>query len=225
MMDERSAALYAQLKPFRALVAKTEGFIRWSLARVNNPYVACSFGKDSSVMLHLMLKQNPDIPIVFVRRIETELIDNYSEIINQWGKLNLRMISYRGWLEEDTEGKGISFATRNINEFDSYFVGIRSDESVARRISLRKHGIFFKHSSGKIRISPLSDWSTNDIAVYCIANKLPVLNKYLKEGFDARTTAAIPSKFPHESISSLKRRDIQSYNKLLTLLPDAKYYI
>jgi phosphoadenosine phosphosulfate reductase len=223
-MDKKTAILYSQLNSYKALVNKTSGFIRWALERVEKPYVACSFGKDSAVMLHLCLKHMPDIPVVFVRRIETDLIDNYNDIIQKWGNINLSIISYKGWLEHG-EGKGISFATRNMDDFDSYFVGLRKDESVGRRITLKTLGMFYKNKAEKIRICPMADWETKDIAAYCISNDLPVLNKYLIEGFESRTTAAIPSKFPHESLQSLKNRDIESFNKLLKLLPDARNFI
>jgi len=222
-MDERSALLYAQLKQFKALVNKTSGFIRWALERVENPYVACSFGKDSAVMLHLILKQRPDIPVIFVRRIETDLIDNYEEVISKWGILNLQQITVLGWIETGLKNRTVSTATSKL-DYDSYFVGLRMDESVARRISIKKLGMFYKNSSEKYRICPMADWKTNDIAAYCLSNNLPILNKYLIEGFSSRTTSGIPRKFANESLQSLKMRDIESYNKLLKLLPDARYF-
>lgn len=226
-MDERTALLYARTHEFQYLVTKTERFISWALKQVNTPYVACSFGKDSAVMLHLVLKQLPEVQVIFVKRIETDLVDNYAEVIQAWKdqyNINLQSISYRGWLEENPDGKGIASATKGLEGYDSFFVGLRSDESVGRRITLHKDGKFFKMKSGKVRLCPLAWWNTNQIATYIIHNKLPLLNKYKEDGFEARTTAAIPSKFPHESIQSLKSRDIASYNSLLQLLPDAKYF-
>lgn len=222
-MDEKTALLYSQLKQYKILVNKTSGFIKWALSQVKNPYVACSFGKDSSVMLHLVLQHRPDIAVVFVRRIETDLIDNYDEIIKKWGDINLTTISYKGWLEGG-EGRGIAFATKDLYKFDAYFVGLRKYENKGRENSLKIHGMFFKNKENKIRICPIADWGTSDIATYCIINKLPILNTYLIEGFDARTTAAIPSKAPIKALQSLKNRDIAAYNKLLKLLPDAKYF-
>jgi phosphoadenosine phosphosulfate reductase len=224
-MDERSALLYAKLHSYTRLVNRTHGFIRWALARVKTPYVACSFGKDSAVMLHMVLEQAPDIPVVFVRRVETDLIDNYQDVIQQWGTINLQTISYTGWLEDQDAARGIGNAVKSLQNFDSFFVGLRSDESVGRRLTLKNHGMFYQNTSGKTRICPLKDWNTKDITAYTYQNRLPILSKYLIEGFDARTTAAIPSKFPHETIQSLKTRDIESYNKLLTLLPDVKNFI
>jgi len=222
-MDERTALLYAKTHEFRYLVTKTERFIAWALKQVQNPYVACSFGKDSAVMLHLVLKQLPDVQAIFVRRIETDLVDNYAEVIAQWGDINLRQITVLGWLETGSKKRTVSTATSNL-EHDSYFVGLRKDESAGRRISLKTAGNFYKMKEGKYRICPMSDWSTNDIATYCLSNRLPVLSKYLNEGFEARTTSGIPRKFASESIQSLKARDIAAYNSLLKLLPDAKYF-
>jgi 3'-phosphoadenosine 5'-phosphosulfate sulfotransferase (PAPS reductase)/FAD synthetase len=224
-MDERTALLYAQLKPFKALANKTSGFIRWALERVENPYVACSFGKDSSVMLHLVLQHKPDVQVNFMCKTETDLIDDYKSVINWWKqnmKVNINRISYLGWLEGATK-TGIA-KNMPTEGFDSYFVGIRKDESVGRRITLLKDGLFYKMKDGKTRISPMADWKVNDVAVYMLANNLPILRAYKREGFEARTTSNIPSKYPNEALARLKNADIMAYNKLLKILPDAKYY-
>lgn len=224
MIDERVHKLYAQLPEHKYLVRKTVNFIRWALQRVEKPYLACSFGKDSSVMLHLVFNQFPNIPVKFLGKTETDLIDDYSEIIDWWRKKNvlIERITYRGWLEGATK-TGIA---KNINDegFDSFFVGIRSDESVARRITLKKDGKFFKMKSGKTRIAPMAAWTTRDIAAYMVTHNLPVLEAYKREGFEARTTSNIPSKYPHESIARLKDSDISAYNRVLQLFPDAKYF-
>src|SRR5690625_2463704 len=92
-MDRKTAMIYAQLKPYKALVEKTRGFIRWALDKVDKPYVACSFGKDSAVMLHLVREIRPNIKVRFIRwEGETEHIDNYDEVISQWGNINLEQI-------------------------------------------------------------------------------------------------------------------------------------
>lgn len=224
-MDKRTALLYVQLKQYKYLVQKTNWFIEWALSQVNSPYVSCSFGKDSSVMLDLVVKQIPGIAVNFLCKSETDLIDDYSKVITWWKKnrdVDTNRISYLGWLEGSTK-TGIA-ANMPDNGNDAFFVGLRKDESFGRGLSLRKHGKFFKMKSGKIRVSPLADWKVTDIAAYMVANELPVLNAYIREGFEARTTSNIPSKYPQESIARLKDADISAYNKLLKLLPDAKYF-
>lgn len=48
-LERQKGLLYAQMPEHKYLVNKTKKFIKWSLEQVNNPYVACSFGKDSAV--------------------------------------------------------------------------------------------------------------------------------------------------------------------------------
>lgn len=227
-MDKRTALLYAQLKPYKALVNKTSGFIRWALERVKNPYVACSFGKDSAVMLHLILQHRPNIPVRFASHPETSLLDNYQEVINLWVEnygINYHEIFCDGGLIK------VRHHQRNMldalhEDWDSFFVGIRKQESVGRRISLRTHGMFHKlKSTGRIKISPLADWTEKEIATYTVANNIPLLDKYQKEGFSARTTSGIPRTNIEESLMSLKSRDIQSFNELCKLYPDAAEYV
>jgi 3'-phosphoadenosine 5'-phosphosulfate sulfotransferase (PAPS reductase)/FAD synthetase len=224
-MNEKSALLYAKLNPFNCLLYRTRRFIHWSLNQVRNPYVACSFGKDSSVMLHLILEIKPDIQIKMLGKSETFLIDDYDEVI-KWYETNFKCkverITYKGWLEGGTK-KGIANNMQAENN-DSFFVGIRQEESVARRITLLKNGKFYKMKDGKIRISPMSIWTVNDIAAYMVSRKLPILKAYQREGFEARTTTNIPSKYPHEAIARLKDADIAAYNKLVNMFPDAKYF-
>ncbi len=224
-MDKETAALYAKLKPYKALVSKTRAFIRRALDSVERPYVACSFGKDSSVMLHLVAMESEFVHVKFLTKTETNLIDNYDDVVAWWRSLynvEIEVMNYRGWLEGGTS-LGIA-KNMQAEEFDSFFVGIRKDESVARRISLLKDGMFYKMADGKTRIAPLAGWHTRDIATYMYEHNLPILSAYLREGFDARTTASISSKYPHESLARLKDRDIDAYNKLIQLFPDLKLF-
>ena len=223
-MDERSALLYSKLSYFKTLIWKTQNFIKWSLKQVQNPYVACSFGKDSSVMLHLILLQKPDIKIRFIRwENETEHIDNYDEIISKWKNINLeQVVLSRTSLDDKRKER---YDTEN---FDSYYIGLRKDESVGRRITLKTHGKFYKMKNGLIRISPLADWTTNEISAYIVANNIPLLNSYKTDGFETRTASRIPRAdfgIRQNFFAKLKQNDIEAFNKLLNLFPDAKYYV
>lgn len=220
-MDYKTAELYSKLNSYKALVNKTSGFIRWALERVENPYVACSFGKDSSVMLDLILKETNDLPIYFFSRPETELLNNFSEVKKKWNLSNLIIIQTKGYLEN-----GLHEETKLMKNtsYDSYFVGLRTEESVVRRITLRKYGNFYKNKNDKIRICPIAEWTTNDIATYILVNNLPVLNTYITEGFNSRTTAGIPPIETNNVLCLIKKNNVSNYNKLLKLLPNSKYY-
>ena len=225
MIDERSALLYAKLNAYKYLVNKTERFLRWSLTQVKNPYVACSFGKDSSVMLHLILKFKDDIPVRFATHPETNILNNYSEVEQWWidnHKINLQEIFCEGGLVKVKHHQRIML---NEGEWDSFFVGIRAQESVARRMTLSRFGKFHKLKNGRIKISPLAWWSEREIGVYMIANKLPFLDDYKFSGISSRTSSGIPRTMIHESLQQLKNRDILAFNKLCELFEDAKYYV
>lgn len=227
MMDLETAMLYSQLPRFKNLVAKTEQFIKDSLLEVSNPYVACSFGKDSSVMLHLVIKYYPNIVVKFLTPSECRLLDDYDLVIKVWSDtygINLHEIQYKGWLETGNMSKAGVKNNITMDEHDSYFVGIRAEESKGRRITLRYHGVFYKMKNGAVRISPMAWWSTKDVAAYMYIKKLPILSKYLRQGMDARTSTSLSSRFAVESLSDLKIRDVESYNKLLKQFPDAKYF-
>lgn len=237
-MDKRTALLYAKLKPFKALVNRTSGFIRWALEQVKNPYVACSFGKDSAVMLHLVLQHKPDIPVRFSEQIVTQYLDDYEAVI-KWWKINFninlqRVYVLRKEIKSEAE-KAVSeeqFSQRKSldkGNWDSFFVGIRAEESVGRRINLKKNGIFAKQKNGRIKISPLAWWKTEDIIAYTYLNHLPILSRYNKFGFNDRTTAGLPPKWVYnvleDTLLKLRNTDPSAYNNLLLTFEDLKYYV
>lgn len=225
-MDYKTATLYAQTSSYKKLLQRTKYFIKESLLKVKKPYLACSFGKDSSVMLHLVLQQEPDIEVVFVSRLETNLVDNYEEIIEKWNLKNLKIVNFNGRTFDYINKSVIKTSMKSIQDnYDSFFVGLRAEESVGRRISLKKHGMFYENKQNLIRISPLAFWSEREVSVYSLTNDLPILSTYIKEGFSARTTAGISSKTPELSLASLKSRDIVAFNKLLEIMPESKLYI
>jgi len=216
-MDKKTALLYARLKQYKALVNKTSGFIRWALAQVNNPYVACSFGKDSSVMLDLILKHKKDVRVLFATSTETFIIDNYEDVIRQWGKLNLEILH----CERESDGRThTSDKMSCYYDYDSYFVGIRAEESSARRMSLKFQGMFYKKKNGKIRISPLAEWTDKDIITYILSNDLPLLDTYKVFTEKARTTSVVPTVGRERMLSMLQKRDINAFNKVKEILKD-----
>lgn len=223
-MDKKTALLYARLNSFKHLVNKTSGFIKWALSKVDNPYVACSFGKDSAVLLHLVLLHSPNIAIRFIRwKNETEHIDNYDDVIKQWGNINLeQVVLSRDSLSDKRKDR---YATTN---YDSYFIGLRQEESAKRRITLKANGMFFTNKSGVTRISPLSDWTVRDISAYAFSRELPLLKSYLDNSMESRTSSRIPREdygIRHNFLADLKRRDINSFQVLLSKFPEVKDYV
>jgi sulfate adenylyltransferase subunit 2 len=227
--DKESAEIYYNLPQFQRLLQQTKDFIVASLEKVKNPYLSCSFGKDSSVMLHLVRQFYPDIPVLFYRVEETDYIDNYREVIAWWNLKNFFVFSYISKLRANGD-MGIVLPSlaewkNAVKKYDSYFIGLREEESKKRRITLRYHGMFYQAKNGMIRICPIAKWKLNDVIAYTLVHGIPLLNTYIVQGYDQRTHATIPSMMAQESMQSLKYRDKNAYNLLVKFIPGAKYYV
>lgn len=221
----QSFELNSKLKRYKSLVQKTKKFIANSLRQVEKPYLACSFGKDSSVMLHLVLQYDSAISVRFATHPETNFLDSYADVVPWWTdnyKINLQDIYCEGGLlkvKHDQRNK------LNEGDWDSFFVGIRAEESFGRKISLRKHGQFHRLKAGRIKICPMAWWKEIDIGTYLYRNNIPVLDKYKHYGIGARTTSGIARTHIAENLQSVRDMDSARFNQLCELYPDARFYV
>lgn len=96
---------------------QTESTIKKALSRYDDPVLMCSFGKDSMVLLHILLAMGYDLPIVFHRDPwfpkKYEFAD---EIIRRW---NLTVFDYPPLTTSLWEGKSLMAFTNH------YQVGLR----------------------------------------------------------------------------------------------------
>lgn len=224
-MRLREAELIVKTNEYQYRVRKTHEFIQQALERAPSPYVACSFGKDSSVMLHLTLVHSPDIPVRFATHPETNLLDDYERVVGWWvenHKINLEEVFCDGGF---VKVKHHQRDRLSEGEYLSFFVGIRAEESKGRRISLKVHGQYHLLKNGKTKISPMAWWKEKEIAAYMLVNDLPMLDKYSFEGVSARTTSGIARTHLRETLTSLRSRDITRFNQLIKLFPDAAEFI
>lgn len=220
-MKQAEALLFATMPQHRALVRRTIGFIKESLSKVSNPYVACSFGKDSSVMLHLVRTLAPDMPIKFVTHPETRLLGNYDEILSWWQGANIQEIYLHRDHAKETRGNTQRDALEQ-GENDSFFVGLRADESKGRALTLKTHGMFHKQKrTGKIRICPVAWWSEKDVIAYTHVHGIPLLKKYHEAGTDARTTTGLPhNQFALDTFQHLRQFNPTAWNELNSIYSD-----
>ena len=217
-IERKTAQLWERNYNYRKLLRQTQYFIADALHKVSRPYIACSFGKDSSVMLHLIMQENPNISVAFVEYPETCLLDNYEEVIGSWKCKNLHRIFINADIEASVNEKDILPAWAIKNGFDAAFVGIRKEESKGRRITLRMLGKMYTAKNGQTRICPLSDWTLKDIAAYTYVNDIPLLNTYKQHGIMQRTTTGLADDiygFREAQLLRLKQADITKYNLLL----------
>lgn len=173
--------------------------ISWSLK--NLPFthvVSSSFGIQSIVLLHLVVKQKPNIPIIL---IDTGYLFpqtyHFIDMITQQWNLNLKVFRSKissAW-QESRYGKLWQQGIKGIDLYNTinkiepmnlafkklsvktWFSGLRREQSKSRKelpyISITK-GIF--------KVLPILDWSNNQIHQYIKKNKLQN-HPLLKDGY------------------------------------------
>ena len=84
--SEDACRVYSKLPVYKNKVKKTIMNIKEMLKIVDEPYVAFSCGKDSSVLADLVLQIDSKIPLRFISRGETRIIYNVDDVIDYFIK-------------------------------------------------------------------------------------------------------------------------------------------
>jgi 3'-phosphoadenosine 5'-phosphosulfate sulfotransferase (PAPS reductase)/FAD synthetase len=225
--------LYATLRSHQARVGQARGIISRALAQCHAPYVACSFGKDSAVLLHLVLSVAGSADARFLAWAnETCNLDTYDQVIDAWThreaqRLRLTVVE----LERETLTARVARrfdALAEVQPSDAVFIGLRAEESRGRRMTLRTHGPIYRMASGMLRICPLAWWSTDDIGAYIVTHDLPMLQTYHDEGMDARTSSRVPREdygIRARTLQALRQRAPERFNALARAFPEVQSYV
>lgn len=151
--------------------------------------VSSSFGAQSAVMLHLVTRQKPDIPVVLIDtgylfpetyRFIDELTDRLAlnlkvfqpEISNAWqeSRYGKRWEQDLRGLEDYNQNNKVEPMQRAIEELNvgTWFSGLRRNQSIDRA------KIPFIESSGdRFKVYPIADWTDKDVFNYLQEHKLP----------------------------------------------------
>ncbi len=164
--------------------------VRWALDFLPGPHIlTSSFGAQSAVMLHLVTRQAPDIPVVLIDtgylfpetyHFVDELADRLDLNLKVFGPRRSPAWQEARWGRRWEQGKqGIEaynqFAkvepmSRALEELGAatWFSGLRRDQASTRRDTavLQAHGQVNK-------VHPLADWGDRDIHNYLKTFDLP----------------------------------------------------
>lgn len=184
-------------------------------------YVSLSWGKQSTVLAHMVYSVSQYTPCVFWKNPTSDILNNFNEVrdlfLSRW---QLNYIEYQDG-DTDLVGNGNKFLENN--GLQVVFMGLVSSESKARKFTLGKadENNCFHYSNGKIRCCPLKNWSNQDIAAYIAKYKLPFLKTYAKFGFDARTSAGVtPGSHAEKGMDILSRSKQQKIKDFYALQSD-----
>lgn len=167
------------------------------------PAIAFSGGKNSTVLLHMLLQHDPEILVVYVntgveysknvkyvRKLAKEWNLNYHELkpdTNFWKVVEkYGFPDHRRWYKKEPK---CCYYLKNKpagkfyekNGIDCIFTGISASESRTRKITISDRGlIFYAKSMGQYRfknpvlkVHPLGYWTDEDIWTYFKVNNLP----------------------------------------------------
>jgi phosphoadenosine phosphosulfate reductase len=158
----------------------------------------CSFQAEDIIVLHLLRKRMPDIPVLF---LETGYHFQWTyefrdELARDWG-LNLVNVIPKETVQAQETSFGILYRENPtrccqlrkvdplleaLEPFETWFTGLRREQSVTRK-NLKKAELH-RLPTGKLltKVSPLADWSWAQVWEYTGANKLKYLPQY-DEGY------------------------------------------
>lgn len=166
------------------------GRVRWSLEHLPARHVmSSSFGVQAAAMLHLVTREQPDIPVVLV---DTGYLfpETYRFVDELTERLGLNLEIFRSPLspawQEARHGKrweqgvaGISAYNednkvepmkRALTELDAgtWFAGLRRAQSAGRAGTP-----FLEWSGGRWKVHPIADWGDRDVHRYLKRHGLP----------------------------------------------------
>ena len=213
------------------------------LSLCSNPYLALSFGKDSLVMLDLVREQYPDIPCLFLKSEESYLMYNYKDVIADYMErgVNIEVIETNRlsennfeWTKARKAGNKDFLLKAFFRGWDGMFIGLRIEESKARRITLIKKSNneigdkIMKYKAGQregmFRCCPMAYWTGFEVLLYLKEKKLPYLDIY-DEGEQIRTTARLTGDSVRQNtLFWIKQNKPENWNLLIKMIPELKYY-
>jgi phosphoadenosine phosphosulfate reductase len=151
------------------------------------PCVTSSFQAECVVLLHMLQRLEPRIPVLFLDTVHhfQETMDYRDELSSRWG---LHLITLRaaepspGLWRDDTSAccarHKIQPLFAELERYDVWFTGLRREQSPSRANLEEVEP--FKLPSGKVlrKVSPLARWTTKAVWDYAREHEIPLLPLY-----------------------------------------------
>jgi len=186
--------------------------IKNALQDSEKPVVACSFGKDSTVLLYLVRQFKSDVKVIFSNTgIEFPETIKFKEFLVKEWNLNFEELFPKQTFWEIVEKYGFPKESRNTPKGDArkpkccdilkmnpasnfykkynpdlVFVGLTAGEGRSRRMSYIRWGMFtfYVKKDNFKKSNPLLFWKPDDIWTFIKLNDLPINEAYEKYKMD-----------------------------------------
>ena len=246
-LNQKTDMLHAKTVEFITKVSEAHEIIREALQHMKQPYLSFSGGKDSTVMLHMLLKHKPDIPVIYwdadASYPDTEHF--IEEVVRDWSLNFIRrktesmysVFRKYGVNHQQIENKTmIATVYKPIKKliedygFDGVFVGLRAQESKGRRKLIKSRGQLFYNKSQKVmECLPAAQFAVEDIWAYITFFMLPYNNIYNRTSMIPRNEIRV-SYWCGESCRErgrwvwLKKEYPELYNKFASEFPEVREF-
>lgn len=171
--------------------ATAEERVEWALANLPGSYVlSSSFGIQSAVLLHLVTRIRPDIPVLlvdtgylfnetyqFVETLRDRLDLNLKVVSSHWTAARLEAVHGRLWeqgvdgIERYNQLMKVAPMEHALNELaaGTWFAGLRRQQASSRE----DRPVVEQRQDGRYKVYPLIDWTNRDIHRYLVKHDLP----------------------------------------------------
>jgi len=184
-------------------------FAEGTLGRVA---VVSSFGTESAVLLDLVAKADPTVPVIFVDTLKMfpETLAYRDTLVQQLGLQNSWAVEPESAVIAAKDDKGLRWSydpdgcceirkveplKRAKRDLDSWISGRKAFQSSTRQNIAR-----FEIEDGRLKINPLGDWVKADLEAYFTAHDLPrhplEADGYLSVGCQPCTSKVLPGEDP-----------------------------
>ncbi len=166
---------------FITKVEKAKQLIADTLVKYEKVSVACSFGKDSMVVLHLALQIDPHVPVFSVMTpFKFKETFQYKDAMTRKYKLNI--VTY---MREETtpiyledvdkccQFYKVDMTKLAVENLDAWVTGLRRNEG-----RTRESYDYVEVKGGIVKVNPILDFTELDVWRYLAINKIPVHPKY-----------------------------------------------
>lgn len=164
-------------------IAHSKAIINLGLRSYSNSFIACSFGKDSLVLLELAIAINPKVKVIGIDTgYEFPETLEFADYLIKDRKLNFEWARPSQQQKEEVENRfgdamiadglykccemKLPAITPKLKSYDAWFTGLRRDEGPTRaNMQIIERG-------KNVKINPIAYWTLEDIWAYIKDNKI-----------------------------------------------------
>lgn len=177
---EREDLVHAQLAPFARRVEQARDAVR-TFAADGPCYAGVSWGKDSTVLAHLVATEAPQVPLVYVRVVPIANPDCAlvrDAFLERSPRILYDEVQVSCWRDDQGTLRAAGTLERGFEEVREryghrYVSGVRGEESGARQLTVRRNGVATADTC-----RPLAWWSAADVWAYLAEHDLPIHPAY-----------------------------------------------